>query len=256
MAYTKTVWTARQGTNLNKFTKSAEVGNTFLLTNTPDAITQAGMPFSVENMNKLEQGIFDAHATIDSLLDQDSFGYGKHFYFEPSAYQLATWRFLPMQGQVILISQYQRLCNVMYAGDALNATADWWYKTSNPEGTIRDVNGAYMRVLDHRGVASRAAGQNSKYRMANDTPYDGGAIGQHLPDAVEQHGHINIFIGDERNLWLANGTGAAYKLDLISGGGSDNYYTGVVTGSNAQSQVRVAEETRMATIASYYCMKY
>jgi hypothetical protein len=61
MAYTKTAWKERQGTNLNKFNKSAENAASVILTNAPDAVTQAGTPFSVENMNKIEQGIYDAH---------------------------------------------------------------------------------------------------------------------------------------------------------------------------------------------------
>jgi hypothetical protein len=94
----------------------------------------------------------------------------KFFAFEPTPLQFARWRCLPVVGQVIEISQYQDLCDLKYCGDGQNADADWWYKTSDPEGKIRDVEGAYMRVLDHRGLFSRAAGQNSKYRMANDTP--------------------------------------------------------------------------------------
>ncbi|MDR2048360.1 MAG: DUF6273 domain-containing protein [Treponema sp.] len=69
MAYTKTNWLPRQGTNLNKFTKSAETPASVILTNTPDAVTQPGTPFSVENMNRIEQGIFDAHEGISRLSD-------------------------------------------------------------------------------------------------------------------------------------------------------------------------------------------
>lgn len=69
MAYTKTNWVARQGTNLNKFTKSGETATSVILTNTPDAVTQTGTPFSVENMNKIEQGIYDAHQGIVNLSD-------------------------------------------------------------------------------------------------------------------------------------------------------------------------------------------
>ncbi|MDR0586037.1 MAG: DUF6273 domain-containing protein [Treponema sp.] len=61
MAYTKTNWLPRLGTGLNKFAKSAETSTSVVLANTPDAVTQAGTPFSVENMNKIEQGIYDAH---------------------------------------------------------------------------------------------------------------------------------------------------------------------------------------------------
>jgi hypothetical protein len=170
MAYTKTVWQNRQGINKNKFVKSAETAASVILTNAPDSIAQAGTPFSVENMNKIEQGIYDAHQMLQDIIDREPFGYNIEFEIEPSALQLALWRCLPLHGQVVLISQYQRLCDAKYVGNAANATADWWYKTADPEGTIRDVNGAYMRVLDHRGVFSRPAGRNSKYTAANDTP--------------------------------------------------------------------------------------
>jgi hypothetical protein len=64
MAYTKTNWNARQGTGLNKFTKSAETANSVVLANTPDAVTEPGTPFSAANMNKIEEGIFQAHEGV------------------------------------------------------------------------------------------------------------------------------------------------------------------------------------------------
>ena len=168
MAYTKTDWQERIADNKNRFIATGAVPGEVYLTQAPTNITQAGTPFSVEHMNKIEEGIFSAHEALDAM----PFGYIVSFPFEPSAYYLALWRCLPLCGQVLPISGgYQRLFEMMYVGNAANATADWWYRTSDPEGTVRDVNGAYMRVLDHRGLFSRAAGQNSKYRMANDTPF-------------------------------------------------------------------------------------
>ena len=64
MAYVKTEWKARQGTNLNKFTKSQETGVSVILTNTPDEISEPGTPFSADNMNNIEQGIADAHGAV------------------------------------------------------------------------------------------------------------------------------------------------------------------------------------------------
>jgi hypothetical protein len=69
MSYNKTTWTARQGTNLNKFTKSAETAASVILTNAPDAVSVQGTPFSAANMNKIEQGIADAHTAIKNLQD-------------------------------------------------------------------------------------------------------------------------------------------------------------------------------------------
>ena len=66
MAYDKTNWEARQGVNLNKFTKQQETSNSVILTNTPDEITTPGTPFSADNMNKIEQGIADAHELVEN----------------------------------------------------------------------------------------------------------------------------------------------------------------------------------------------
>jgi hypothetical protein len=69
MAYEKTEWKAREGVNLNKFTKSHETEDTVILLNTPDEITEHGTPFSTDNMNKIEQGIYKAHENIIDTLN-------------------------------------------------------------------------------------------------------------------------------------------------------------------------------------------
>jgi hypothetical protein len=68
MAYTKTIWAERQGTNLTRFAKSAETPTSVNLTPAP-TITKAGTPFSAEHMNKIEQGIYEAHQGITDLSD-------------------------------------------------------------------------------------------------------------------------------------------------------------------------------------------
>ena len=66
--YTKTNWVARVGTALNRFLKTNEdsPSGTVELTNDPTGVTTAGTPFTVANMNKIEQGIYDAHVTADA----------------------------------------------------------------------------------------------------------------------------------------------------------------------------------------------
>jgi hypothetical protein len=59
--YEKTEWKAREGTNLNRFQKLEETQNYVVLQNQPTNVSQPGTPFSAQNMNKIEQGIFDAH---------------------------------------------------------------------------------------------------------------------------------------------------------------------------------------------------
>ena len=75
-----------------------------------------------------------------------------------------------LQGEYTEYNEYQRLCDAMYCGNDATATALWWYKSSDPDGQVRVVNGAYMRVLDHRGIFTRPAGENSYYKMSNDAP--------------------------------------------------------------------------------------
>ena len=64
--YTKTSWVARVGTALNRFLKTNESAGSVELTNDPTGVTTAGTPFTVANMNKIEQGIYDAHVTADA----------------------------------------------------------------------------------------------------------------------------------------------------------------------------------------------
>jgi hypothetical protein len=59
--YDKTEWKARKGSNLNRFKKSQETPGSVILENEPTAVTEPGTPFSVDNMNKIEQGVYDAH---------------------------------------------------------------------------------------------------------------------------------------------------------------------------------------------------
>ena len=64
MAYEKTLWEARQGVNLHKFTKSEETATTVILENTPDLISVPGTLICPAVMNKMEQGIYDAHEAV------------------------------------------------------------------------------------------------------------------------------------------------------------------------------------------------
>jgi hypothetical protein len=254
MAYTKTTWVEPQGSYLNRFKKQNETDTSVELIQDP-VLTNTPTPFSVENMNKMEQGIYDAHQGIDSHLEQEPFGYLVSFEFHPTALQLATWRCLPLQGQIIQISMYQRLCDMMYVGDAANAAAGWWYKAADPGGTVRDVNGAYMRVLDHMGLFSRAAGQNSLYKMANNTPYDGMSIGVYLGDAIrnitgyigylpEAGGQQNDAIYDDETYHGSIQVGPSYNVPTYG------------AALNASLQVPVALENRPASISAYICIKY
>jgi hypothetical protein len=66
MAYTKTAWVEPQGSYLNRFKKQNETATSVELIQDP-VMTNQPTPFSVENMNKMEQGIYNAHQGIADL---------------------------------------------------------------------------------------------------------------------------------------------------------------------------------------------
>jgi len=68
--YDKTEWKARKGTNLNRFKKFQETAEYVILENAPTSVTEPGTSFSVNAMNKMEQGIFDAHKMIADKADK------------------------------------------------------------------------------------------------------------------------------------------------------------------------------------------
>ena len=65
MAYDKTIWEAREGSQLNRFGKEQETSSSVLLTNQPKNITKKGTSFSTDNMNHIENGIYEAHQLIE-----------------------------------------------------------------------------------------------------------------------------------------------------------------------------------------------
>ena len=257
MSYIKTEWENREGVNLNKFIKIQETATSVILQNQPDQISKPGTPFSTANMNKIEQGIFDAHDRLDS-----DYGTLKMLLFQPSAYQMAKMRLLPLQGQVITIAEYQRLCDLMYCGNANNANAHWWYKISNPsDKNSRSVSGAYMVVLDFQGLFPRAAGMNSRYTAANNTPYDGNVIGVYQTDRTRRHSGL---IRNRVTLWNSPHAVGYYSGEIFSTsnqGGNETPIQGHMQSTSiASTQIAVtignSHETAPASISVFACISY
>ena len=72
MAYEKTQWEPREGSDLNRFLKEQESARSVMLHNAPNSVTRPGTPFSVKNMNKIEQGIYDAHQGLEAKAPAES----------------------------------------------------------------------------------------------------------------------------------------------------------------------------------------
>ena len=67
-------------------------------------------------------------------------------------------RVLLLQGQVILIATYPLLAAAVYCGDANNAAAPAFYKTSDAGGTTRSTAGTYLVLPDTRGLSLKGVG--------------------------------------------------------------------------------------------------
>lgn len=72
MAYTKTPWFDRAVQFATRYLKSGETSSGVTLTADPGTVTQAGTPVNAANLNKLEQGVFDAHVTADAAQKRSS----------------------------------------------------------------------------------------------------------------------------------------------------------------------------------------
>lgn len=73
MPYTKTNWVDRLVEFANRFTKSNETATSVTLTADPGVVTEAGTPLSAANLNKIEQGIADAHTTAEAALPASAY---------------------------------------------------------------------------------------------------------------------------------------------------------------------------------------
>lgn len=63
--YDKQTWIAREGADLNRFTKSEETGNSVKLTSNPGTLTVEGTPVSVARLQHMEDGIKRLSDSVD-----------------------------------------------------------------------------------------------------------------------------------------------------------------------------------------------
>jgi hypothetical protein len=194
------------------------------------------------------------------------------FGFEPTPLQLATWRCLPLKGQMADISLYQDLCNLKYCGDENNNTAEWWYKASDPDGLIRDINGAYMRILDHQGIGIVGAGSQMRTitwtdtdgnQHTVDTLYDGKEIGGFQGDRIRDMAGIFGMYQDAGNQRLIIPYTDGALFTTVSGSGTEavpQLYSAAGTAKRVKFDpskiVPTGPYNQPAAIAAQICMTY
>lgn len=105
---------------------------------------------------------------------------------------------LVLDGSGILISAYQNLCNLIYCGDANNATAAWGYKAVDSTGTVRSTSGSYLILPDYRNRYIRG--------------FDSGNLYQYLATTTQNHAH-SISSGSASN---TQGGGGAARVTFVA----------------------------------------
>lgn len=95
-------------------------------------------------------------------------------------------RVILLQGQVIEIASYPLLAAAVYVGDANNATAPAFYKTSDAGGTTRSTAGTYMVMPDTRAVSLKGVGNQTINTRVKTGP---ASLGSVIEDTGQGHWH-------------------------------------------------------------------
>jgi hypothetical protein len=110
--------------------------------------------------------------------------------YEMTDAELAANRLLKLEGQKILVADYEELVEKKGVGREANVTALFNYKCN--ENGVRNPDGLFFVVEDWRGMFGRVAGVNSVLRtdMNNplSSPYDGKQIGEFERDEQQPIG--------------------------------------------------------------------
>ncbi len=136
-------------------------------------------------------------------------------------------RVLLLQGQVILIATYPLLAAAVYCGDANNATAPAFYKTSDAGGTTRSTTGAYMVLPDTRGLSLKGVGNATVNTRTKTGP---AALGEVQEDQMQGH-KVLVVNGNTIGSYaggLSASQGIAYILETGTAG-EDYRLTGTAT---------------------------
>jgi hypothetical protein len=157
-----------------------------------------------------------------------------------------------MNGQVVPIASYQRLCDAVYVGDTDNATAHGFYKTSDSGGVTRSTSGTYMVMPDCRGLFIRGLGVSAVRQAANGTYFTGGTIMANFLNDMMQGHRMGPLAGS--NFLMAGATGYG-----IMGAGTtarNDATTGNPVTDTVNGTPRAGYENRPASVSAQICITY
>lgn len=193
--------------------------------------------------------VFDCIAPGSGTYGSQSMAWGAAAGGPPARYQYR--RVLPMAGQVgVVIANYADLCAAVYCGDANNATATAFYKTSDAGGTTRSTSGTYMTMADFRGVTIRGRDTGNVHDPAGSTRGGfGGQIASLQQDAFQGHIH---YLQSGVNLF---NSGSTYGGATTNAGSAPPAISSPVTdGTNGTP--RTSSETRMYNASCNIGLRY
>jgi hypothetical protein len=287
MAYTRVNWKSRQGTNLNKFTKSAETPASVILTNAPDAVTEAGTPVSAENLNIMDKGIADLGEAVteleDAATDTQTTLALKAPLASPALTGTPTAPTAATATNGTQIATTAFVNNVLYDRRIVGKVVELFWTPSTADlikyrilpldgrtidaATYPDLVAKVGTKLPNcRGLFLRGAGSQS---IANVSPltgstlYDGGAIGKYIADAIRNIvGELDI-VGNNSAGFFSDGFSGALNYRATTGT-TKVFENSVNTGSNtfrgvklnAASSIPTAAENRPASVSVYVCITY
>jgi hypothetical protein len=129
-------------------------------------------------------------------------------------------RFLPLEGQTVLIANYTELDSVVYVGDTNNPDSrfSFFYHASDAGGTIRSTIGDYLKIADLRGAFIR--GNDTAGGVYGDPDFATRRFPGRQGFSMYEHGHYVYTVGiSDYFAEVATGTISA---------GSDQYFKPVI----------------------------
>lgn len=158
-------------------------------------------------------------------------------------------RVILLQGQVITIANYPLLAAACYVGDANNATAPAFYKTSDAGGVTRSTAGTYMVMPDTRAVSLKGVGNQTINTRVKTGP---ASVGSLIEDTFESHEH-GIYTLNAGAGTMYNSFAAGSRNTLVSLAGTGSIGAPIGDGTNA---LRTGTQTQDCTIGTNFGITY
>jgi len=154
-------------------------------------------------------------------------------------------RLIILTGVGVLRTSFPELDTAVYVGDGNNATANEFYRSDDPAGTVRNIAGAYLKLPEGRGMAVRGEdlGAINNPRGAART------LGGLEEDQIQ--GHIHNVFGQV----LANASSPSTGTIQGASGNHDRPISTPVT-DGVNGAPRTGADTAMMNISAVLCISY